>query len=200
MERALREFGRIVGQDWLLASDADRDGYRDVYALGDGREHRPAAAEDAGGSGGHAMSRNWSRRRVLGATLGIVGVACLPGRGPRAAAARPDAATLPGAPRLVVVQDGRYAASRRHADELAPRAQLLVDARDDLARLWYRDLAASAARTPLMFAGLTTWSDYLVLKGCAAEAGLRAARHELIRNTDRRGCTLVRWQIRGAST
>jgi 4-cresol dehydrogenase (hydroxylating) len=44
MDRALREFGRIVGQDWLLASDDDRDGYMDAYALGDGREHRPAAA------------------------------------------------------------------------------------------------------------------------------------------------------------
>jgi 4-cresol dehydrogenase (hydroxylating) len=43
-QRALREFSRIVGRDWLLASDEDRDGYMDPYALGDGREHRPAAA------------------------------------------------------------------------------------------------------------------------------------------------------------
>jgi hypothetical protein len=48
MDRALREFGRIVGPDWLLASDDDRDGYMDAYALGNGREHRPAAPPAAG--------------------------------------------------------------------------------------------------------------------------------------------------------
>jgi len=147
------------------------------------------------------MNTDWNRRRVLGATLGIAGAACLPGRAPRAATASDgNVARSAVAARLVVVQDGRYAASRREADELAPHARLTIDARDDLARLWYRGLAASAARTPLVLAGLTTWSDYLVLKGCAAEAGLRASRHELIRNAGGRGCTLVRWQIGGAPT
>jgi len=135
---------------------------------------------------------------MLGATLGIAGAAGLPDLATRATPSSGIAGTTAGA-RVVVVQDGRFAASRRQADALARHAHLTVDARDDLARLWYRDLAASAARTPLVFTGLTTWSDYLVLKGCAAEAGLRASRHELIRDAGGRGCTLVRWQIGGAS-
>jgi hypothetical protein len=138
------------------------------------------------------MSAQWSRRRVLGATLGatlgVAGAAWL---------ARSSAHAAVG--RLVVVQDGRFASSRRHADGLARRAHRTIDAREDLARLWYRELRLEATRTPLAFAGLTTWSDYVVLRGCAAEAGLRESRYELIRGAGGRGCTLVRWQIGGSS-
>jgi hypothetical protein len=146
----------------------------------------PSAAER------HAGAR-WSRRSVLRASLGLAGASWLAGLAPQAGAA-------PGSAYLVVVRDGRYAASRRHADALAPRAHRILEARDDLARLWYGGLAAEARRTPLALAGLTTWSDYVVLEGCAAEAGLRAARHELIRDAGGRGGTLVRWQIGGTPT
>lgn len=142
---------------------------------------------------GRRAGAHWSRRSLLRAALGLAGASWLATPAPRAAA-------TPGPVRLVVVRDGRYAASRRHAEGLAPQAQRILDARDDLARLWYRGLAAEARRTPLALAGLTTWSDYVVLRGCAAEAGLRAARHALVRDVGGRGCTLVRWQIGGTPT
>ncbi|MCC7462691.1 MAG: FAD-binding oxidoreductase, partial [Gammaproteobacteria bacterium] len=44
LQRALRACARVVGDDWVLAGDGDRDAYQDAYAPGDGREHRPAAA------------------------------------------------------------------------------------------------------------------------------------------------------------
>jgi hypothetical protein len=153
------------------------------------------------------MSARWNRRRMLGATLGVAGASWLGGLAPRAAAggtaptgAGSGGAGAPAAARLVVVHDGRFESSRRHADRLAWHAHRTIDAREDLARLWYRELRLEAARTPLAFAGLTTWSDYVVLQGCAAEAGLRESRYELVRDAGGRGCTLVRWQIGGTST
>jgi hypothetical protein len=152
------------------------------------------------------MSAGWSRRRLLGATLALAGscggallaprAALGTGGGPcRGATPRPpDTATL------IAVQDGRYVASRRYAAELAVRAPRTLEARADLARQWYGGLRAAAARGPLRFAGLTTWADFLVMRGCAAECGLRQARHELVRDAGGRGCTLVRWQIGGART
>jgi hypothetical protein len=148
------------------------------------------------------MSAYWSRRRVLGATLGVAGASCFAGLAPGAAASGTHAGGTArlGVDRLVVVHDGRFESSRRHADGLARHAHRIIDAREDLARLWYRELRLEAARTPLAFAGLTTWSDYVVIRGCAAEAGLRESRHELIRDAGGRGCTLVRWHIGGTST
>jgi hypothetical protein len=145
------------------------------------------------------MSNPCSRRSVLGAMLGIAGGAGLAALAPTVRAPARAAATR-SAPRLLIVQDGRYAASRRHADRYARQALRVVDARDDLARLWYGGLAHAATTAPLVIRGLTTWSDYVVLRGCAAESGLRAARAELIRAAGGRGCTLVRWQIGGTPT
>ncbi|MCC7463553.1 MAG: hypothetical protein IT480_13960 [Gammaproteobacteria bacterium] len=154
------------------------------------------------------MTAGWSRRRMLGAALGLAGAGGLAALGPRATSAAPLSAAT-GARRgaadaagsgaaLIVVQDGRYAASRRHAAALAPQAARVLEARSDLARQWYGGLRSVAARAPLNFSGLTTWSDFLVMRGCAAECGLRAATHELLRDAGGAGCTLVRWQIGAA--
>jgi 4-cresol dehydrogenase (hydroxylating) len=43
LERALREMGRIVGDDWVMATDQDRDTYLDLFAV-DESAHAPAAA------------------------------------------------------------------------------------------------------------------------------------------------------------
>lgn len=159
------------------------------------------------------MSGRWNRRQLLGATFGLAATGSLGALVPGAArGAAPDvtgapgatgvqaataAAAVPagGATTLVVVHDSRHAASLRHAAALAPRAARLLDAREDLARQWYGELRARAERAPLALAGMTSWSDFLVLRGCAAECGLRAATHELVRNVDGSGRTLVRWQI-----
>jgi 4-cresol dehydrogenase (hydroxylating) len=43
-DRALKAFANVVGQEWVLATDQDRDTYLDAYALGDGRDHAASAA------------------------------------------------------------------------------------------------------------------------------------------------------------
>jgi 4-cresol dehydrogenase (hydroxylating) len=43
-DRALRDFARIVGPDWVLSTDEDRTAYEDAYAIGDGSDHVAAAA------------------------------------------------------------------------------------------------------------------------------------------------------------
>jgi len=43
-DQALNRFAGIVGSEWVLATDQDRDTYLDAYALGDGSDHVAAAA------------------------------------------------------------------------------------------------------------------------------------------------------------
>jgi hypothetical protein len=145
---------------------------------------------------------------MLGAALGLAGIGTIGvlaprgaaaagagGPGARAGATRTAGVAHRGAPALIVVQDGRYATSRRYAAARAPRALRVLEARADLARQWYGELRPLAARTPLQLAGLTSWSDFLVMRGCAVECGLRAATHELVRDGGGAGRTLVRWWI-----
>ena len=42
-ERALAAFGNVVGRQWVLATDQDRDSYLDAYAPGDAETHAPSA-------------------------------------------------------------------------------------------------------------------------------------------------------------
>lgn len=44
LDRALAAFERIVGRQWVLATDEDRTTYLDAYAIGDGLSHQPAGA------------------------------------------------------------------------------------------------------------------------------------------------------------
>jgi 4-cresol dehydrogenase (hydroxylating) len=44
MQRALTAFASVVGRDWLLATDLDRDTYRDIYQPANETTHLPAAA------------------------------------------------------------------------------------------------------------------------------------------------------------
>lgn len=41
---ATAAFEKVVGSEWLLTNDSDRDTYIDNYALGDGRDHAPSGA------------------------------------------------------------------------------------------------------------------------------------------------------------
>lgn len=43
-DRALSDFARVVGAQWVLSTDQDRDAYLDAYALGDGHDHIASAA------------------------------------------------------------------------------------------------------------------------------------------------------------
>src|SRR6478736_1785971 len=42
--QALGAFRSVVGREWVLDTDSDRETYLDSYALGEGREHLPSAA------------------------------------------------------------------------------------------------------------------------------------------------------------
>jgi 4-cresol dehydrogenase (hydroxylating) len=43
-DAALAAFASVVGKDWVLASDDDRDAYADAYGMMDVDDHRPSAA------------------------------------------------------------------------------------------------------------------------------------------------------------
>ncbi|MEO6339135.1 MAG: FAD-binding oxidoreductase [Caulobacteraceae bacterium] len=43
-DRGLAAFERVVGKDWVLATDEDRETYLDVYAPGDAEAHAPSAS------------------------------------------------------------------------------------------------------------------------------------------------------------
>ncbi|MEY4500267.1 MAG: hypothetical protein RIS52_157, partial [Pseudomonadota bacterium] len=43
-EAALKAFAGVVGKDWVMASDADRDAYSDIYAPGSEEEWPSSAA------------------------------------------------------------------------------------------------------------------------------------------------------------
>lgn len=43
-DKALTAFERVVGKEWVLATDEDRETYLDIYAPGDEESHAPSAA------------------------------------------------------------------------------------------------------------------------------------------------------------
>jgi 4-cresol dehydrogenase (hydroxylating) len=43
LDKALVDFEGVVGKDWVLATDQDREAYLDAYAPGDGSDHAPSA-------------------------------------------------------------------------------------------------------------------------------------------------------------
>ena len=51
-DRGLAAFERVVGKDWVLATDEDRETYLDVYAPGDAEAHRRL---EAGGTRGRLV-------------------------------------------------------------------------------------------------------------------------------------------------
>lgn len=93
---------------------------------------------------------------------------------PPANAAIEKSAAGSQAPRLAVVQDPAYVRSREYAALLVERgAQLFTS--DDMLGLWRSELAAfrQHAGAALRLTGLTTWSDFIVLRDCAREVRLK---------------------------
>ncbi len=70
-----------------------------------------------------------------------------------------------------VVFDRRYPASRRFAEVMTRRGAVAFAAQDDVIRLWRGPLSELAARPGFRMAGLTTWSDFSLLKASAREGG-----------------------------
>ncbi|MDX9874080.1 MAG: hypothetical protein RBS88_04150 [Spongiibacteraceae bacterium] len=72
--------------------------------------------------------------------------------------------------------------SLRFARSLADAGAHSLVARGDLVRFWRDELAPLLAMRPQRISGLSDWSTYLILSGCAAEQGLRVrheARHDI---------------------
>jgi hypothetical protein len=113
------------------------------------------------------MSGSITRRGVLTGAAVIAGVSALPpfvmpGSDARSAIGH-------------VVVDGRFAHSAAFARGFVETNIHHVNALDDLCNRWYTRLRREVLADPRHIAGLTTWIDYVVMRGCAAEIGYRGA-------------------------
>jgi hypothetical protein len=88
------------------------------------------------------------------------------------------AAPLPGfepSMRLVALFDARYSDARKFAAAMERSGAPVLPAHSDVARLWYGALRARAFEGRLQIAGLTTYADFAVMRGSAAEAKMKVA-------------------------
>ena len=118
-----------------------------------------------------------TRRGVLTGAAAIAGATALPRfLNPAAGAV---AATAPAGRTAIghVVVDERLAHSAAFAGGFdGPRIHA-VSALDDLCNRWYSQLRKLVLADALDIAGLTSWMDYLVMRGCAREIGYASAFH-----------------------
>ncbi len=108
------------------------------------------------------MSERFSRRGVL---VGAAAVASAAAVGVRLYAAEPATALS------LLVTDRRFDESKRFAATLAGSARRQLDIADDVCRHWYGSIRDRVAAEQGDLIGLTSWIDYEVMRGCAAEAG-----------------------------
>jgi hypothetical protein len=113
------------------------------------------------------MSGAITRRGVLTGAAVIAGVTALP-------AFLAPASTARSAIGHVVV-DTRLAHSTAFAGGFLGASIHRVDALNDLCNRWYTRLRRQVLVDGRHIAGLTTWIDYVVMQGCAAEIGYRTA-------------------------
>jgi hypothetical protein len=89
----------------------------------------------------------------------------------------------------IVVFDSRHDLSRQWARRQP--ALRRVDTRNDILRQWRTlELGSSAA----VVSGLTTWADFQVVCGCAAETR-RKVRHQWVKSPDGAILPLVAWTL-----
>jgi hypothetical protein len=111
------------------------------------------------------MSGSLTRRGVLTGAAAIAGMTALPAfLNPRATLGH-------------VVVDERLGQSALFASGVGALHVHTVGALDDLCNRWYTTLRRAVLAEAGHIAGLTTWMDYIVMRGCAAEIGYRSAFH-----------------------
>jgi hypothetical protein len=113
------------------------------------------------------MSGSFTRRGVLTGAAVIAGVTALP-----------VFLTLEsGAHSAIghVVVDDRLAHAAAFAGAFVGPNIHHVNALDDLCSRWYTRLRREVLADARHIAGLTTWIDYVIMQGCAAEIGYRGA-------------------------
>ena len=109
------------------------------------------------------MSGSLTRRGVLKGAAAIAGVTALPlflsaHRAARSAIGH-------------VVVDERLTQSAAFAAGISGSRVHKVSALDDLCNRWYTQLRRQVLADARSIAGLTSWMDYVVMRGCAAEIG-----------------------------
>lgn len=104
------------------------------------------------------------RRQLLAASGAAAGTALLP-------AGTVFAAPVSAAPRkTIAIGDDRYAEGRRFLAACEAAGVEVLPARADVAALWYGRLGQRVVAADIRLVGLTTYADFHVLEGCAAEA------------------------------
>jgi hypothetical protein len=81
-----------------------------------------------------------------------------------------DADTIPV---LTVIYDERFAEARAYAAAIRPLGAALFATRGDTGALWYGPVGARIRRLGGCVAGMTTYADFVLAKGCGRELGLR---------------------------
>ena len=109
---------------------------------------------------------------LLAAPLSAVAAGTAPEAGGRAARL---ALSLPV---HAVIYDGRYVAAQAFAHSELARGARVFDARCDVVRLWRGPLLQLRGRGPVRVAGLTTYSDLILVCDCAREARLAVLRQQ----------------------
>jgi hypothetical protein len=112
------------------------------------------------------MSGSITRRGVLAGAAVIAGASTVP------AFFAPASSAIGH-----VVVDDRLAHSAAFAGGFVGPKVHHVDALDDLCNRWYTRLRRIVLADAQHIAGLTTWIDYVVMHGCAAEIGYGRAFH-----------------------
>ncbi|MGD8324007.1 MAG: hypothetical protein PVF50_06545 [Gammaproteobacteria bacterium] len=134
------------------------------------------------------MPQQWNkpidRRAFLRSAAGVGTVLAMPFAGIEAA----KAGAIADGKRVVVVDtrfdDALRAASRLHAD-----THISMGLRPDAYRTWRESLRSTTYRH---VCGVTTLSDYQLLRNCLEQSGYRLAQEDLLRGH----ATLVSWSLR----
>jgi hypothetical protein len=121
------------------------------------------------------MSESITRRGVLTGAAVIAGVTALPQFLTPASTARSAIGH--------VVVDERLAHSAAFAGGFVGASIHRVSALDDLCNRWYTRLRREVLADARHIAGLTTWIDYVVMQGCAAEIGYRGVPAQVLSAT-----------------
>jgi hypothetical protein len=110
------------------------------------------------------MGGSMTRRGVLAGAAALAGLTSLPG-------------ILNASGIGHVVVDERLAHSVAFAGGFDGSRIHRVSAMDDLCNRWYTRMRREVLADGTAIAGLTTWMDYVVMRGCAAEIGYRRSRY-----------------------
>ena len=80
----------------------------------------------------------------------------------------------------LLVTDARFEESKRFAATFAGAARCQLDIADDVCHHWYGSLRDRVTAEKGDLVGVTTWIDFEVMRGCAAEAGYQCRSQNML--------------------